>query len=95
MGRKASERAFKLKDSPSNRELLKQHYECGKPLSLAEVSELTGQPRSTIHAIELRALAKLKKALAKYGIKRIDDVLDVSRDRAAADNGASIDGHWN
>ena len=56
----------------------------GKRHTLEETAQMMGISKNGVRAIELRALAKIRKGLEKFGIKSLDDVLDLSSSRRRA-----------
>lgn len=76
-------------------------YMTGQRMSLEETAiaiwmhegKKKPKPFSKIYALKLeqQALAKLRKGLEKYGIKKIDDVLDLGKSRQPLKYGAAAD----
>lgn len=82
MAKKPNPKYFGTKDEVQ--EILAKHAR-GEALTLDETSKVMGISRSAVRAIELRAMEKLRKALKKYGITNLSDVLDTGRDRTMVD----------
>lgn len=73
---------------------LKKFYIDHKTLAYDEIAIFMGVSKPTVRNIEFRALAKLKEGLAKYGIKNLDDVLDLHKDNETADMRAPAGGRY-
>ena len=91
MARKMKDPVAKYFGTPEEIAELKAKHLRGECLTLDETSKVMGLSRSAIRAIELRALAKLRKALMKQGLNGVDDFFDTGRDRRAVGRG-SVDG---
>ena len=78
-----------------------EKYMIGQRMSLEETAiaiwmhegKKKPKPFSKIYALKLeqQALAKLRKGLEKFGIKKIDDVLDFGKSRQPLKYGAAAD----
>ena len=82
MAKKPNPKYFGTKEEV--KEILAKH-DRGEVLTLDETSKVMGISRSAVRAIELRAMEKLRKALKKYGINDLSDVIDIGRGRSALD----------